>query len=56
MPFKSEAQRKYLYANHPEVAKEFAEHTPKNAKLPKRVSKKSSTKPKRKKGTPFHVY
>lgn len=40
MPFKSQAQRKYLYANEPKVAKKFAEHTPKNAKLPKRVSKK----------------
>lgn len=43
MPFKSEAQRKFLWANHPEVAKEFASHTPKGAKLPKRVSDKKST-------------
>lgn len=34
MPFKSEAQRKYLYAKHPEVAKKFEEHTPKGKKLP----------------------
>lgn len=40
MPFKSEAQRKYLFANEPEVAEEFAKHTPKGKKLPE--SKKSS--------------
>ncbi len=38
MPFKSEAQRKYLYANNPEVAKEFEKHTPKGKKLPEHVS------------------
>jgi hypothetical protein len=27
MPFKSEKQRKYLYAKKPEVAKKFAEHS-----------------------------
>jgi len=26
MPFKSEKQRRYLYANKPAVAKKFAEH------------------------------
>jgi hypothetical protein len=29
MPFKSRAQQKYLYANHPEVAKAFARKTSK---------------------------
>lgn len=37
MPFRSEAQRRYLWANHPEVAREFAERTPKGAKLPDHV-------------------
>ena len=37
MPFKSEAQRRYLYANEPEVAKEFQAHTPKGATLPRKV-------------------
>lgn len=37
MPFKSNAQRKFLFANNPEVAKEFAAHTPKGAKLPEHV-------------------
>lgn len=40
MPFKSQAQRKYLYAKKPKVAKEFAEKTPKGKKLPKKVKRK----------------
>lgn len=42
MPFKSQAQRKYLYSQKPEIAKEFAEHTSKAQmkKLPKKVKKK----------------
>ena len=40
MPFKSESQRKYLFSQKPEVAKEFAEHTPKGKKLPKQLKKK----------------
>ena len=40
MPFKSTAQRAYLAIHHPEVAHEFAKHTPKGAKLPHYVSKK----------------
>ena len=34
MPFVSQAQRGYLYANHPEIAKEFESKTPKGKKLP----------------------
>lgn len=45
MPFKSEAQRRYLYANEPEVAREFQAHTPKGAKLPRHVGKKKKTTP-----------
>jgi len=40
MPFKSEAQRKYLFAKKPKVAKEFAKKTPKGKQLPKKVKKK----------------
>ena len=40
MPFKSQAQRAWLYANKPELAKEFAKSTPKGTKLPKHVKKK----------------
>lgn len=39
MPFKSKAQRAYLYIHHPKIAKRFAKYkTPKN--LPKRVKRK----------------
>jgi hypothetical protein len=42
MPFKSKAQQRYLYAKEPQVAEEFAEHTPKSAykKMPEHVKKK----------------
>lgn len=46
MPFKSQKQRGYLFANEPAVAKEFAAKTPKGAKLPKKVSKKRTPKKK----------
>lgn len=38
MPFKSEKQRKWMWANHPEMAKKWDKHTPKNKKLPKKKS------------------
>ena len=37
MPFKSQAQRRFLYATNPKVAEKFSKHTPKNKKLPERV-------------------
>jgi hypothetical protein len=42
MPFKSKAQRAFLYASNPKVAKEFAKKTsPKQMKsLPSKVKKK----------------
>lgn len=39
MPFRSIAQKGYLYANHPEVAEKFQKETPKGTKLPKRAKK-----------------
>ena len=39
MPMKSQAQRKYLWANNPTVAKKLEKETPKG-KLPKKVKKK----------------
>lgn len=39
MPFKSEAQRRYLFATHPEVAREFADATPKGRRLPEHVKR-----------------
>lgn len=40
MPFKSQAQRAWMYANNPEMAKEWQEHTGKKP-LPKKVKKKA---------------
>ena len=40
MPFKSDAQRKFMFARHPKLAKEMASKTPKGKKLPKHVTKK----------------
>jgi len=41
MPFKSRAQQKFLFSQKPEIAEEFAEHTPKSAykKMPEYVAK-----------------
>lgn len=41
MPFKSRSQQAFLFAKHPEIAEEFAEHTPKSAykNMPEHVSK-----------------
>ncbi len=44
MPFKSKAQRRYMYAKKPELAKEFEEHTPKGKKLPEKVKHKKRGK------------
>jgi len=42
MPIKSKKQRAYLWAKHPEIAKEFESKTPKGKKLPLRVKKKKN--------------
>tara|TARA_R100001509_G_C4874133_1_gene217925 strand:+ start:171 stop:308 length:138 start_codon:yes stop_codon:yes gene_type:complete len=39
MPFVSKAQRAWMYANDPEMAKRFEKETPKNARLPRRKRK-----------------
>lgn len=39
MPFKSQAQRAWMYANHPKMAAEWQSKTGKK-KLPKRAKKK----------------
>ena len=44
MPFKSQAQRSWMYAVHPEMAEEWEAHTPKGKKLPKKVKKKPVNK------------
>lgn len=44
MPFKSEAQRRFMHAKHPKIAKKWERHTPKGKKLPKKVKKKKKKK------------
>ena len=39
MPFRSQAQRKFLYAKHPSIAKEFASKTSSIKALPKHAKK-----------------
>lgn len=41
MPFKSKAQQRYLFSKKPDIAEEFAEHTPKSSykKMPEHVAK-----------------
>lgn len=43
MPFKSQSQRKWMYANDPKMAEKWEKETPKG-KLPKKVKKKESKK------------
>ena len=43
-PFKSQAQRRKLYATEPEVARRFEAETPKGKKLPAKVTKTSTKK------------
>ena len=42
MPFKSKAQRRWMYANDPKMAEKWEEHTPKGAKLPEKKKKKKT--------------
>lgn len=44
MPFKSNAQRRFLFATDPETAKEFAAKTPRGKKLPEHVRHKAMKK------------
>ena len=44
MPFKSKAQKGWMYSNKPKMAKEWEAETPKGKKLPKRVRKKGKKK------------
>ena len=48
MPFKSEAQKGWMYANHPQMAKQWQVHTSKEKKLPAKL-KAADQRPKRKK-------
>ncbi len=39
MPFKSQAQRRFMYSQHPKIAKEFESKTPEGKKLPEKVKR-----------------
>jgi len=39
MPFKSQAQAKYMFAQHPGMAREWLKETGKISKLPKKLHK-----------------
>lgn len=39
MPFKSKAQKGWMYANEPEMAERWQKETPKGKKLPARAKK-----------------
>jgi hypothetical protein len=48
MPFKSQAQERWMFATHPEMAKQWAADTPSQSALPSRVGdkmKKAKTDP-----------
>ena len=49
MPMRSKAQNRWMWANHPAMAKEWAEHTPDFSKLPEKVRPKK--KPAKKKAS-----
>lgn len=40
MPFKSQAQRRYMYSQEPEIASRWERETPKGKYLPERKKKK----------------
>lgn len=44
MPFKSQAQRRFMYSQHPQLAKEFESKTLKGKKLPEVVKAKHALK------------
>jgi hypothetical protein len=47
MPFKSQAQKKFLFASKPKLAKEFQAQTPKTISLPKKATPKTAQPKKR---------
>jgi hypothetical protein len=44
MPFKSQQQRKWMYANDPQMARQWQEHTPEDKKLPVKLNKSQKLK------------
>lgn len=47
MPFRSSSQRRWMFANHPSMAKQWAAETPKGEKLPEHVEGSKSSKRKK---------
>jgi len=47
MPFKSKAQMRWMFANHPKMAKRWAEETPNEKALPEKKDK-PARKPRKK--------
>jgi len=45
MPFKSQAQRKWMYANMPQMAAQWEDETP-SGRLPSRLNSRSASKTK----------
>lgn len=44
MPYKSDAQRKFMHAKHPEIAARWDKEYPNQGKLPAKVGKKKRIK------------
>lgn len=49
MPFKSQSQRAWMYANHPDMAKRWQADTPKGTTLPMHVALQNAAKKRKKK-------
>jgi hypothetical protein len=50
MPFKSVAQQRFMFSQHPEMAKRWAKETPNIKNLPEKVSSSKSAKKNKAKG------
>ena len=44
MPFKSKAQQRFMFSQHPTMAKRWAKETPNMAKLPEKMKIKKKIK------------
>lgn len=44
MPFKSKSQQRWMYANKPDMAKKWSDHTPDHKSLPEKSKKKKKEK------------
>lgn len=42
MPFESEAQRRFMYSQHPRIAARWQRETPKGKRLPERKSSRAA--------------